>query len=174
MHLYEYFKEWRKNPRWSLSCCLALLLPLINLPGEINGLAGTNVTNTQLDTGQIELTTVAGAMKDSGAIDVTLDKKEQDDDNPTEVNVITQLEERSATKDAQLQSGEGQIPTILRDVKDSETVNDTLEHNEQGEGIYHELGYNNRKCHQATQTESSANFLTNDVGNQEPVEETRF
>ena len=80
VHLYGHLKEWRKNPHWSFSCCLALLLPLINLPGEISGLVGTNITNTQLDTGQFEMQTVVGAVKDSGVIDVTLDDEEQDDD----------------------------------------------------------------------------------------------
>lgn len=31
LHLYGYFKEWQQNPQWSLSCFLALLLPLSGL-----------------------------------------------------------------------------------------------------------------------------------------------
>lgn len=33
--IYHYIKEWRKNPKWSLFCCLALLLPLNQLQVEV-------------------------------------------------------------------------------------------------------------------------------------------
>jgi len=85
VHLYGYLKKWRKNPHWSFSCCLALILPLIGMPGDISGLAGTNFLNTQLDTGHMEMTTIVGAVKDIGAIDVTLEEDKQDDDKPAEL-----------------------------------------------------------------------------------------
>lgn len=81
MFLYGYLKEWRKNPHWSFSCCLALLLPLNDLQGDIRGLAGTNVLKSQLDTGQFEMVTLQAAIKDSGAIDVSLDENEEDGDD---------------------------------------------------------------------------------------------
>lgn len=83
MFLYGYLMEWRKNPHWSLSCCLALLLPLNDLQGEISGLVGSgaNVLDNQLQTGQTEDTTIFAAVKDSGAIDVSLDEGQQDDDS---------------------------------------------------------------------------------------------
>ena len=81
LHLYYYFKEWRKNPHWSFSCCLALVLPLVDLHGEIQGMVGKNVLNTQLQTGNFEMTTLRGAVKDSGAFDVTLEEGEQGDDH---------------------------------------------------------------------------------------------
>ena len=86
MFLYGYLKEWRKNPHWSLSCCLALLLPLNDLQGEISGLVGssTNILDNQLQTGQTEDTTIFAAVKDSGAIDVSLDEGQQDDDSSME------------------------------------------------------------------------------------------
>ena len=80
LHLYGYVKEWRKNPHCSFSCCLALLLPLNDLQGEIRGLVGKNVMSTQLQTGDFEMTTLRGAVKDSGAFDVTLEEDEQVDD----------------------------------------------------------------------------------------------
>ena len=43
------------------------------MPGDISGVTGTNVLNTQLDTGQMEVTTVVGDVIDSGAIDVDVD-----------------------------------------------------------------------------------------------------
>ena len=83
--LYGYLKEWRKNPQWSISCCLALLLPLNDFQAEMSGFVDTNVIQDQFQTGQTELPTVLGAVKDTGAIDVTLEEDEQDDDNTVEI-----------------------------------------------------------------------------------------
>lgn len=77
LHLYYFFTDWRKNPQWSVSCCLALLLPFIGLHGEISGLVGTNVLDKQLETGQIERPTIQTAVQESGAIDVTLEQGDQ-------------------------------------------------------------------------------------------------
>ena len=80
LHLYDYFKEWRKNPHCSFSCCLALLLPLNDLQGEVRGLVGKNVLRTQLQTGNFEMATLRAAVKDSGAFDVTLEDGEESDE----------------------------------------------------------------------------------------------
>ena len=77
--------EWRKNPHCSFSCCLALLLPLNDLQGEIRGLVGKNVLRTQLQSGNFEMTTLCGAVKNSGAFDVTLEEGEQGDDHALEL-----------------------------------------------------------------------------------------
>ena len=45
-------------------------------------LAGTNVLDTQLDTGQMEMTTVTYALKDSGVADVTLEETEEHNNTP--------------------------------------------------------------------------------------------
>ena len=84
MQIYEYLKVWRKNPHCSFSCCLALLLPLNDLQGEISGLAGKNVLNTQLQSGDYEMTTLHASVKDSGVIDVTLEDHEESDDQTVE------------------------------------------------------------------------------------------
>ena len=55
------------------------------MPGDISGLSEANVLNKQLETGQMEMTTVADAVKDSGATDITLKTNEQDVDKLTEV-----------------------------------------------------------------------------------------
>ena len=73
-HLFGYLKAWLKNPQWSFSCCLALFLPLVDLSGDIGGLAETNVINTQLDTGQMEMNTITDAVKASGAFDITVEE----------------------------------------------------------------------------------------------------
>ena len=69
-------QEWRKNPQWSLSCCLALLLPLNELQGEIRGLAGRNLLNQQLQTGKIDMPSMSDALKDSGAVSFDLEDDE--------------------------------------------------------------------------------------------------
>ena len=84
LHLYGYVKEWRKNPKWSFSCCLALLLPLNDLQGGIRDLAGTNLLKTQLESGEFQMATTKDAIKDSGAIDVTLEEDEEGEDDTVE------------------------------------------------------------------------------------------
>ena len=84
LHLYGYVKEWRKNPQWSFSCCLALLLPLNDLQGGIRDIAGTNLLKNQLESGEFEMVTIQDAVKDSGAIEVTLEEGEGGDDDTVE------------------------------------------------------------------------------------------
>ena len=79
--LFGYLKEWRRNPQWSFSCCMALLLPLNDLQGDITGITGTDVLKNQLQTGAVEMPTILGAVKDSGVIDVTLEGDQEDGDH---------------------------------------------------------------------------------------------
>ena len=67
LYLYGYFKEWRKNPHCSFSCCLGLFLPLNDLQDEARRQAGKNVLRTQLQTGDFEVIT----------LDVTIEDGEQ-------------------------------------------------------------------------------------------------
>ncbi|KAL9978890.1 hypothetical protein ACROYT_G016473 [Oculina patagonica] len=80
--LYRYLKEWRKNPHWSFSCCLAFLLPLKDFEGEMFALAESDEQKIQLDTGETEMPTILSAVKDSGAVDVTLGEDQQGVDEP--------------------------------------------------------------------------------------------
>ena len=77
VYIYHYVKEWRKNPKWSFTCCLALLLPLNELQGEIQGLTGRNILTQQLQTGAIEMPSIGDALKESGAVDISL-REDQD------------------------------------------------------------------------------------------------
>ena len=72
MFIYRFFKRWRKNPRWSFSCCLALLLPLNDLQQEILGMTGENVLAQQLPTGNVDMASLPGALKESGAVSIEL------------------------------------------------------------------------------------------------------
>ena len=45
------------------------------MEGEIFGLAETDALNSQLQTGETEVPTIFSAVKDSGAVDVTLEKR---------------------------------------------------------------------------------------------------
>ena len=93
MYLYQFFKEWRKNPQWSFSCCLALLLPLNDLQGEISGMLDKNILKTQLQTGMIEKPSIAACAKDSGAVSFTLSQGEGEcsDDESTAKSSQLQL-----------------------------------------------------------------------------------
>ena len=72
MYIYRFFKKWRKNPKWSFSCCLALLLPLNDLQQEIRGMTGKNVLKQQLQSGNVSMPSVSGALKESGAVSFDL------------------------------------------------------------------------------------------------------
>ena len=48
-------------------------------------MTATDVLKSQLQTGDIDMPTILGAVKDSGAIDVTLEEGKQDDDHSQEV-----------------------------------------------------------------------------------------
>ena len=83
MYIYHYVKEWRKNPKCSLSCCLALLLPFRQLQGDMRGLTGRKLLKKQLKTGKIEMQSIASTLRESEAVDVTLEdhneEREQED-----------------------------------------------------------------------------------------------
>lgn len=68
VHIYCCIKEWRKNPRWSFSCCLAMVLPFTELQGELRGLAGRNMLKNQLSTGRINMPTMSSSFKESGVV----------------------------------------------------------------------------------------------------------
>ena len=51
--------------------------PLSGLQAEVTGMVETNVLDNQLQTGQVEMPTLVGAVKDSGVVDVTLEEGEQ-------------------------------------------------------------------------------------------------
>ena len=60
--------------------------PSQDLRGEILGLVGENVLGTQLQTENFEMTTLRGAIKDSGAFDFTLQEGEQGDDHALDLH----------------------------------------------------------------------------------------
>ena len=65
VHLYQYLKEWCRSPRWSISCCLEVLLPLSDMQGGVSALAETNVLDKQLQSGQLEMPTIFAVVKES-------------------------------------------------------------------------------------------------------------
>ena len=91
MSVYRYFKEWRKNPHWSLSCCMALFLPLNDLRGEISGFAETDALKSQLKTGDMEMSTILIALEDG---DVTDDKLEEETGCKDGKNGFNDIKER--------------------------------------------------------------------------------
>ena len=71
-YFLRFIKEWRKNPQWSLSCCLALLLPLNDLHNEIRGMTGKNFLNEQVQTGNFNMPSVSSTLNESGAVSFEL------------------------------------------------------------------------------------------------------
>ena len=167
MLLYGYFKEWRKNPKWSFSCCLALFLPLFDIAGEVSGLADTNMVTTQLDTGHMEVTTIAAAVQDSGALEVTIEGRERDDDT------MVVMEENSCDDTQFEKAGEVRKIAIVGIMKDSVATHVILQDGERGRGIGPGTRINNKKkCSEGTQTELSAIFSFANVVDQDSAKET--
>ena len=148
-----------------------MVLPLISLPGDISGLVGTNITKNQLDTGGIDMPTIAGAVQDSGAVDVTLEEGGAGDDDLAEAQEGSRI-------GAQSQSGEGDLPIKFAAVQDSGEVDAPLEENEQGNmytakaqhGTCQVVEYSTNNRHQGTQTELWTVLCTSDAVAHEPVE----
>ena len=102
MFIYRFFKEWRKNPRWSFSCCLALLLPLNDLHQEVLGMTGKNVLQQQLKTGNVDMPSLSGALKESGAVCIELnifpEHPEETSGSPSEETEAGRKKKRNADK----------------------------------------------------------------------------
>ena len=92
--IYDFYKKWRENPKWSFSCCLALLLPLSNLQQDILGMTEKNILKEQLQTGTIDMPSVTGAVKDTGAVAVDLSCI---DDRPKET-IVSMSDEAETDK----------------------------------------------------------------------------
>ena len=113
MFLYQYIKEWRQNPQWSFTCCLALLLPLNDLQGEIRDIATKNILKTQLQTGAIEKPSIASSAKDSGAIGVAL---KSDEGKHSDGDTMPELKKRAckATKHSKTTCDQGAQTELSR------------------------------------------------------------
>jgi len=102
MFIYRFFKEWRKNPRWSFCCCLALLLPLNDLQQEVLGMMGKNVLSQQLYTGNVDMPSLSGALKESGAVSIELttfpEHPEETSGSPSEETETGRKKEGNADK----------------------------------------------------------------------------
>ena len=173
-HFYGYLKEWRKNPHWSFSCCLALILPLIDLPGELGGLTETNILNTQLDTGHMERTTVVGSMIDGAGTNAAVKGNKQDHENPVEVH-------GDNCTDPQLQNDEKETPILAIANKQNEAICYTLGDGPDDDNSTKLLGdncnddkYVSKKYHRGTQTELCIVFSSFDYAIQGSAGKTNF
>ena len=145
VHLYQYLKEWRQTPHASLSCCLDLILPLVDLQGELSSVSGADVLNAPLDTGNIDMSTIADAVKNNEAMGGSI----KDEDPVLNGSMVG-----GVFKDRE--QGEGNAVE------------------EQG-GVSHLAGYNKKKRHKGTQTELFRKECSiSDVGDQRPVEEAHL
>ena len=80
--VFQNIREWRKNPKWSFSCCLALLVPLTNLQSDIRGLAGKNMLKQQVQSGKLGMPSIGATLKESGAIDIAIEDEGDDRESP--------------------------------------------------------------------------------------------
>lgn len=73
MHFYQYVKEWLKNPQCSVSCCMALLLPLNDMQGEITDeVTESNDLGKQMDVGQVDMpAAVTSSVRSRGAGEIS-------------------------------------------------------------------------------------------------------
>ena len=129
----HFIKEWRKNPQWSLSCCLALLLPLNDLQNEIRGMTGKNLLNERVQSGNFNMPSVSSTLKESGAVSfelVTIHEQPKESVKPRSVNFGFEesdnggLEEEDAAKvafDARKEKGavSFELATIHEQPKES-------------------------------------------------------
>ena len=121
-YIYHYIKEWRKNPEWSLSCCLALLLPLRNLQGEIGGLAGRDIPLQQLQTDRIDIPSNANAGRDNAAVDISLEdydtERKEEEEREEEEKEKEEEEEDEEKEDEdddtanQITAGQGVVTVV--------------------------------------------------------------
>lgn len=126
MSLYRYLKEWRKNPHWSFSCCLAFLLPLKDFEGEMFALAETDEQKSQLHTVETEMPTILSAVKDSGVVDVTLGEDQQGIDKSIVIRKANcQDSKTNKSKCHKAIQTESVSLFIMADATTQETVEDT-------------------------------------------------
>lgn len=76
----RYLKEWYKNPKWSFSCCVGLLLPLSDLSGEMHDFEGANNLTKELEACHIEM-----PINHAAAKDLTPDEDQEKKNNPIDV-----------------------------------------------------------------------------------------
>ena len=106
--LCRFIKEWRKNPHWSFSCSLALIIPLNDLQEELGGLQEANVLQNQLQTGKIEKPSILSAVKNSGTIDITL--AEGEDDSIEIARALDETHQTTVFSDKRRQQGTQTMP----------------------------------------------------------------
>ena len=156
MNLYGYLKEWRKNPKWSLSCCLACILPLVKIPGEIGNLVETKDINKHLPPEDIEMPTISAAVQDNGAVDVILDVGGKEDSN---------LDQDDICSDTRPQSAEEVVHTNVTAVQGSVAAKVTDEEVQQGNGNQVKVTDDNGEESSAMHGEGDISFKRDTVQN---------
>ena len=134
-----------------------MLLPFRQLQGEMRGLTGRKLLQKQLKTGKIEMQSIASTLRESGAVDVTLEdhneEREQEDTTTDEENTeqgvqiieaiiheipretydtklqgeIRGLTGRKLLTEQQLKTGKIEMQSIASTLRESEAVDVTLE-----------------------------------------------
>ena len=152
--------EWRKNPQWSFSCCLALILPLVGLPGDISGFESSNTIDNQLEIGEMEISTTSDADQD----DTLSRERKQSNGDLKAAQGDSTFSVRSHAEDERMSAadqGSGAIDVRVGENKqggDNDGNNgyhvvDKLNDEKEGKSpIAASLRCRSNKCHQGTQT----------------------
>ena len=144
------------------------------MPGDITGLANANMIRDQLDSGDVELPTLSGAVQDSGALDVSLEEGEDDGENLQEAQNENESDVGSQTvkkeENLSVDSAHDRVPR-QGDLKTKMRTHN-ITHRAFGTNDVSSIDVTARcrsnKCNQESQTEISTIFFICQLGLKKP------
>ena len=148
------------------------------MPGDITGLANANMTRDQLDSGDVELPTLSGAVQDSGAFDVSLDEGEDDGEDlqvaQNEIENDVQSQTVKKEEHLSLDSAHDRVPR-QGDLKTKMRTH-TITHRAFGTKDISSIDVTahcrSNTCNQKSQTEISTIFFISKLGVKKPFPNT--
>ena len=144
------------------------------MPGDITGLANANMIRDQLDSGDVELPTLSGAVQDSGALDVSLEEGEDDGENLQEAQNENESDVGSQTvkkeENLSVDSAHDRVPRP-GDLKTKMRTHN-ITHRAFGTNDVSSIDVTahcrSNKCNQESQTEISTIFFISQLGVKKP------
>lgn len=144
------------------------------MPGDITGLANANMIRDQLDSGDVELPTLSGAVQDSGAFDVSLEEGEDDGENLQEAQNENESEVQSQTvkKEEHLSVDSAHDRVPRQGDLNTKMRTHTITHRGFGTNNVSNIDVTahsrSNKCNQESQTEISTIFFISQLGVKKP------
>ena len=118
-YVFNCIKQWRKNPKWSFSCLLALLLPLNELQGELSGMAVRNILTQQFHSGDIDMPSITKTLRETIALSISIEEEE----NQQLLQKHEQEKERTEEK-AKDEKGQNKAAAVTDDDDDDDDDDD--------------------------------------------------